>query len=345
VNHALPLALALLRDTGRRVAPRGLPTIEIVGPFATTYTQPAEMVLFDGERDANPFFHLFEAMWILAGRKDVQFLAWFLPRMEDFSDDGVEFHAPYGYRMRHSFGFDQIEFCIKALSADRDTRQAVISIWHPALDWKSTKDRPCNDMVMLKVRKGALRMTVCNRSNDAILGAYGANVVQFSTLLRYVAGVVGVDIGEYTQISDSFHVYEDNPYWKSWLAKNPSGVQQPVDPYDTQDMRIADSAYCLANGGVSDFMNATELSSGEFDDDLISFFRYWDETKGPSPKVMNERNYGTSSFVDTLLPMLQTLILWRAGKRVEALEVVRYVKALDWKLAATGWIQRRIARG
>ena len=169
VNHVLPLAMALLRDIGKRVAPRGLETLEIVGPFATVYERPEEMVLFDPLRDANPFFHFFEALWILQGRQDVAFLAWFLPRMADFSDDGVTFHAPYGYRLREGFGFDQIEFCIKALRADPDTRQAVMSIWHPGLDWKATKDRPCNDMVMFKLRDGKLRMTVCNRSNDATI--------------------------------------------------------------------------------------------------------------------------------------------------------------------------------
>lgn len=348
VNHALPLALSLLRDTGKRVAPRGQATIEMVGPFATTYKLPAEMVLFDPVRDANPFFHFFETLWILKGRDDVQFLTWFLPRMADYSDDGKVFHAPYGHRLRFAFGFDQIEFCIKALSEDPDTRQAVMSIWHPGLDWAKTKDKPCNDFVMFKIRDGKLRMTVCNRSNDAVWGTYGANVVQFSSLLKYVAGMVGAGVGEYTQISDSFHVYEENPFWKAWLATHTAGVPTVGDPYYLP--QIGDSAHGFDRGTVGkacDFMPPHELSSGAFDEDLTAFFSYWNEGKeaGPNSNLLNERNYSTDSFVHTALPMLQTLINWRDKKPDAAMTVASYIRALDWRLAAEQWMTRRINRG
>lgn len=332
VNHALPVALALLRDTGKAVAPRGQMTREIEGPFSTTYTNPTEMVCFDPQRDANPVFHFMEALWILAGRDDVQFLAYFLPRMADFSDDGKTFHAPYGYRLRSAYGFDQIEFCIKKLQADPDTRQAVASIWHPQLDWQISRDLPCNDMLLFKIREGKLRLTVCNRSNDAVLGAYGANVVQFSTLQRYMAGVIGVDVGTYTQVSDSFHVYESNPFWQSWLAGHASGVPSVDDPYENN----TDEVY------AHQFMFTSEVGSGEFDDDLKTFFKYWDEVCGPSSSLLNERNYATNSFVYTVLPMLQTLLNWRAGKRAEALEVSRQIMAGDWQVAVRQWMQRRI---
>jgi hypothetical protein len=52
-------------------------------PVVTTYANPAERVLFSPMRDANPFFHLFEALWMLAGRNDLPWLVQFnnaLPR-------------------------------------------------------------------------------------------------------------------------------------------------------------------------------------------------------------------------------------------------------------------------
>lgn len=332
VNHALPLALALLRDTGRRIAPRGMPTLEIEGPFATTYQCPEEMILFDDDRDANPFFHFFESLWILAGRDDVQFLAWLLPRMADFSDDGVKFHAPYGHRMRTAFGFDQIEFCIKKLTADPDTRQAVVSIWHPGLDWQTSCDLPCNDMLMFKLRDGNLRLTVCNRSNDAVLGAYGANVVQFSTLLRYVAAMVGVEVGTYTQVSDSFHVYESNPYWQAWLAKYGVGVAPVYDPYQ---------GHVWQRNGTG-FMPRHEVSSGAFDDDLKSFFMFWDEFKHPSARLLNTGNYATNTFKRVVLPMLETLIEWRANNKKQLASSVTDIGDAAWQLAANKWMNRRV---
>ena len=55
-------------------------------------------------------------------------------------------------------------------------------------------------------------MTVCNRSNDMIWGAYGANAVHMSILMEYVAVAVNAPMGSYYQISDSFHIYE-NEQW------------------------------------------------------------------------------------------------------------------------------------
>lgn len=347
VNDALPLALSLLRDTGKPVAPRGMMTTEIEGPFATTYTSPEEMVLFDGERDANPFFHFFEALWILQGRNDVGFLAWFLPRMADFSDNGSTFHAPYGYRLRggegradasmFDIGLDQIEMAIRKLSEDKDSRQAVLTIWDKTRDWQRTKDVPCNDMLMFKIRDGKLRMTVCNRSNDAVLGAYGANVVQFSTLQVYMAARIGVDVGSYTQVSDSFHVYEDNPYWQAFKARSPSGVPVGEQPYDSLGM-TPDKF----------FLQPAEIGGGQFDEDLKRFFYEWDKQYGNlmhgagiSGKMMNERWYLTSMFTDTVLPMMQTFYNWKQKQHALAFETATHIKAVDWKIAAVAWMQRR----
>jgi hypothetical protein len=346
VNEALPIACMLLKKEGKPVAPRGMATIEYPEPLATTYTSPAEMILFDADRDANCFFHFFEALWILHGRSDVGFLAYFLPRMADFSDDGTVFHAPYGYRMRYGFNkLDQIELAIEKLRRDPDSRQAVLSIWDPARDWLKSKDVPCNSMVMFKVREGKLRMTVSNRSNDMLLGAYGANVVQFSTLLKYMAGRIGVGVGSYTQVSDSFHVYVDNPYWQQ--ASGRAGMWLTTTPYSDEAVAVsvARSVHGWADrytSGECDYMAPSELASGQFDEDLRTFFGRWDAGGADDSALRNERNYLTGSFADTVLPMLNVLIQYRTGNKPLALECAKQIKALDWRAAAQQWVQRRI---
>lgn len=361
VNEGLYRAYHLFRgEKAREIAPRGLKTIEISEPVATIYQCPAEMVLFDtpverfkrdsGEcgigwnmppfRDANPFFHFFEALWILQGREDVGFLKYFLPRMADFSDDGVKFHAPYGYRLRHGFGLDQIETAVQKLRDDHDTRQAVLSIWHPDKDWQTKKDIPCNDLIMLKIREGKLRMTVCNRSNDVVLGLFGANVVQFSTLLKYMAGRIGVGIGTYTQVSDSFHVYVDNPYYKACI--DASRLPVSVDMYKNPSIdRSANGWDDEVTQGECDYMPPSELSSGVFDDDLYLFFELWD-VQDSGIDVLNPDRYASKSFKHTVIPLLETLSQWRASNRDEALARVKTVAALDWRVAAEEWMLRRI---
>ena len=340
VNHALPRGLDLLRSRGLKVSPRGQETLEYPGPVATTYDRPDEMVLFDRRRDANPFFHFFEALWILAGRQDVAFLAHFNKKMAEYSDDTRTFHAPYGHRLRTalvgSHGYiDQIETCIEILKKDPDSRQAVMSIWDPQQDLDPrifTKDRPCNDMVFLKVRDGALRMTVCIRSNDIVWGAYGANAVQFGTLLKYMAGRIGVRVGTLTQVSDSYHVYTNLPFWQQWCEATPVGLVPMVDdPY----LRV----YGDAVRSPSHYMNSEDLELGMFDEDLTRFFSDWDVYGEVTVTGLCSR-----SFRNTVIPMYATHHNWKNGYVDAALETAAAIEADDWRMAAQNWMRTRLER-
>lgn len=224
VNDALPTGLRVLHANGRTVAPRGIVTREATCPVSTVYECPWEMVLHCPIRNANPFFHLFEALWILAGRRDVLTLSRFNTAMNRFSEDGVNFHAAYGYRLRAHFGrspdemdppIDQITEVVRLLSADPDTRRAVLTIWDPSLDLnKESNDIPCNSMVFLKLRDNRLNLTVLCRSNDIIWGCYGTNCVQFAMIQQRIAMELGCGLGTLTQVSDSFHAYIERPDWE-----------------------------------------------------------------------------------------------------------------------------------
>src|SRR5690349_12870351 len=114
VNEALQVGMQLLKTSGEEMFSRNGPTVEYPGPVTTTYYLPWQRVLFDPLRDANPFFHFMEALWILAGRNDVAFLDRFNSQMKRYSDDGKVFHGAYGHRMRkHNVDFgvsgDQLE--------------------------------------------------------------------------------------------------------------------------------------------------------------------------------------------------------------------------------------------
>ena len=103
VSEALYIGLMLLQDKGEWVESRSGHVIEYPSPVMTVYKRPEERVLFYPSRDANPFFHLFEALWMLAGRDDLKFVSRFNKRMKDFSDDGVTLNGAYGYRWKEYF--------------------------------------------------------------------------------------------------------------------------------------------------------------------------------------------------------------------------------------------------
>lgn len=176
-------------------------------------------------RDINVFFLLAEAMWIVLGRKDVRFLTIFNSKMSDFSDDGLTFHAPYGFRLRHwgirtedqyengvaaAKGYDQVADAIRLLFENPNTRQVVMSIWNPQFDLGSkSRDIPCNDMVMLKIRDGKLMTTIQNRSNDLHWGL-PTNVFQFSFLTEIMSCCLGIELGTQVHNSQSLHIYDWN---------------------------------------------------------------------------------------------------------------------------------------
>ena len=83
------------------------------GPVVVSHIMPYRRVLFDPIRDANPFFHYMEAIWMLAGSQNVDFPSRFAKQIRQYSDDNVTLHGAYGYRWRHHFEVDQIDEVIE----------------------------------------------------------------------------------------------------------------------------------------------------------------------------------------------------------------------------------------
>jgi thymidylate synthase len=130
-------------------------------PVITTYLRPQERVLFNELRDANPIFHLVEALWMLASLSDVEFLLPFNSTYGRYAEPDGNIHGAYGRRWRTHFGVDQIWGVIAALRRDPTTRQAVMAMWDPAADLNAdVKDRPCNTTIYFDGRQGRLNMTV-----------------------------------------------------------------------------------------------------------------------------------------------------------------------------------------
>ena len=318
-------------------------TIEFTEPVTTVYTNPTERVMFWKERDANPFFHFYEGLWMLGGKNEVKEVAWFNKNMENFSDNGKVFHGAYGYRWRNHFGHtrtDQLNIIIERLKKDRSDRRCVLSIWDTEVDLDGDSlDHPCNTQVYFKVRDDQLNMTVCNRSNDMIWGAYGANAVHFSMLHEYMAGMIGVSVGVYTQISDSLHVYEE--VYEKLKAKLPKvdAFDWPLDnPYNT----------------VAPFP-MVDLPKDKWDIELQLFLTYVQAisvcrvaTKDVNKvlelykkKLIMSDSY---FFADVATPIVNAWHLHKVQKMTkEALEhIEKHCRATDWALACSEWLQRRI---
>jgi len=169
---------------------------------------PRCRVIVDSVRNANPFFHVMETVWMLAGYRSVEWVAQFNSRMKEFADNGDVMGA-YGDRWFRHFG-NQVGKIIGMLKADPTTRQAVLQMWDPHADLGTDhKDRPCNTNIYFRSREGWLDMTICNRSNDLVWGMFGANCVHMSYLHELIATAVDQNIGRYSVLSNNLHFYTD----------------------------------------------------------------------------------------------------------------------------------------
>ena len=88
VHDALLRGLELLEVHGITRDSRNGPVRESECPVTTVYHRPQERVLFWEQRDANPFFHFMESLWMLGGRHDLDYVYQFNKGMKRYSDDG-----------------------------------------------------------------------------------------------------------------------------------------------------------------------------------------------------------------------------------------------------------------
>lgn len=330
VQDAYLQGIRYLNKHGSINASRNGQVLVAPGPVMTEYQRPIERVILDHGRDANPFFHLMEAIWMLCGREDVASISQYNSRMATYSDDGVTFNAPYGHRWRRRFGFDQIQHVVEQLRHDYATRRAVIQMWDGFKDGVGeSKDFPCNTAVFFRVRladgfpRGYLDMTITNRSNDIIWGAYGANAVHMSVLHELVAALAGYHVGKMYQLSNNYHAYVDimhrvgDPQKKWARAYAGMGALTPTYLFSHHCRMLVQSRplFEALEAWWEDRASQTDVQF------LISY--------------MGETGYGVIDGMRTAWR------LWKEKRLPEALEFAADIPGEDWSRACVEWLQRR----
>lgn len=316
VNDAYEEAVELMAEFGEWQDSRNGRVRVSTRPVTTVYYNPRERVLLNECRDANPFFHFFECLWMLSGSNEGAFLDRFV---RDFSSRYAEpesgrIWGAYGHRWRRHFGIDQLDRAVELLRENPLDRRVVIAMWDPWIDLQSeystesrlpARDVPCNTHIYPRIVGGRLDITVMCRSNDVVWGAYGANAVHFSFLQEYLAGRIGVEVGRYYQISNNWHLYE------SVASK----------------FRLVGERWYPGHVPIGNDWDW-------WDQDLSTFMR--------SPGA--EREYRNSWFSEVARPMWSVHEEWSEGRRESVLEMVEAVAAPDWQTAAREWMERRLRK-
>lgn len=333
-----------------RTGSRNGDVIQITEPVIVTYAKPRERVLFNRARDANPFFHLYESLWMLAGRNDLAPIKFYVSTFDQFSDDGQTLNGAYGYRWRQSGVWnkpqinpqatqDQLQLLIEHLKAKPESRRAVLQMWNvedDLLKIDSSKDVCCNLSVMFSLRtepEGELHgnefiaggfwredvayldMTVTNRSNDIILGMLGANVVHFSMLQEYMACCLGAKVGVYNQFTNNAHVYVNNWKPEEWLREWEAWRKWDSYPY---------LGPRLLEGDREQFDKECQ--------EVVSNFYFM------NPSLISCQNKFLEGVAE---PMFRAYAAHKQRQYDNAMSYIADVEAEDWITAAATWLEKR----
>ena len=198
----------------------------VVGEFLNAVTvieDPTRNIITSTDRKMPMRYAVGELLWYLSGSNQLADIAKFSKVWERMSDNGETVNSAYGYRILKQFGFNQLEYVVNALVANPNSRQAVIHIKDPQ-DYTEhpTKDVPCTVCLQFFIREGKLHMTTYMRSNDVWTG-FPYDVFSFTCIQIMVAFWLHVDIGTYTHVAGSLHMYQRSlEEWKSKHSPQPS---------------------------------------------------------------------------------------------------------------------------
>jgi thymidylate synthase len=195
-------------DGVERLGRQGLKTIELMGQVFRIISTD-DMWVHSKIRKASRTYACAELLWYLSGSNRGTMIEAYAPRYGEFLVDGVAYGA-YGKRWAD---YGQFKAVIQMLREAANTRQTVMSTWHPGDAYEASKggvrDLPCTLSLQFILRDGKLNLVTTMRSNDWWLGM-PYDVWCFSRVQKMIAAAVKVDTGWYQHQVGSLHVYGTN---------------------------------------------------------------------------------------------------------------------------------------
>lgn len=181
----------------------------VVGEFInaiTVITDPTRNIVQSDIRKLNLRYMIGEMLWYLSANNNLSEIQKYTHAWDRMSADGLTVNSNYGHKIHKFYGFDQWEFVKETLKNDPNSRQAVIHIKDPGVH---SKDTPCTVCLQFFVRDNKLYLTTYMRSNDVWMGL-PYDIFTFTCYQIRMAMELGYDLGCYTHIAGSLHLYERN---------------------------------------------------------------------------------------------------------------------------------------
>ena len=283
----LELIKATMSDYEHESAPRNQKIREIIGA-TFTITNPRHRVPSVVGRKFGLTYLAAELAWYLSGNNETAWISKYSSFWKDISDDGVTANSAYGARLFQAHGaiaqgrFVQWDYIINELRNDPDSRRAVMHLRTPNDSIDAKLDVPCTLALQFFIRDNKLHQVVHMRSSDVIFGiAY--DVPAFTLFQEILANELDVDLGTYTHVSNSLHIYERHfemaenilkteNIKKSIEAARAAGPQEPLTENSLASIPIEDIMWF--EEGLPRYDTVTDVVDGYHGLDL---WGYWSD--------------------------------------------------------------------
>jgi thymidylate synthase len=162
------------------------------------------------EDRATLFSCLGETLWYLSGSDNLDFIEHYIPSYRTFAGlkpDTKVAPGAYGPRLFGGGQKSQMSVVIGRMKRKKDTRQAIVQIFHASDLLHDEGDVPCTCTLQFLARGNALHLIANMRSNDAYRGL-PHDVFAFTLIQELVARCLGVEVGTYSHFVGSLHLYE-----------------------------------------------------------------------------------------------------------------------------------------
>lgn len=206
-DEALLGVLTEILRSGITSSPRGRETREVLG-FGFVLRNPRARLISLPARCWSESLAVGELCWHLSQSDDLDFVAYYAPKWQHFSDDGRSVSSScYGKRIFGGGPDSQWGRVHQILAMDSSSRRGILTLVDEKSNLRAAKDVACISSIQFLVREGRLNCITTMRSCDAIWGL--CYDLYFCTMLQeMMATQLNVNLGWYRHMCGSLHVYE-----------------------------------------------------------------------------------------------------------------------------------------
>jgi len=168
-------------------------------------TNPLEKNIHTNYRKWSQNYADFEWQWYLSGNQNAEEISKRAPIWVNHMDEKGNVQSNYGWQWLRENQLDKI---IDQLTINKNSRQAVISIYDGKEIKNYKKDTPCTLSIHFQIIKNKLCITVNMRSNDLWFG-FCNDQYCFSKLQELVANKLNIKTGWYYHFASNLHLYNN----------------------------------------------------------------------------------------------------------------------------------------